>query len=93
MTDPRPFLALCRRVLEAYLPPEEARQAALELLVKIDQAPIPSCHEVARIRRDWRIRELLNQGVPADVVALRLDCDRSTVYRAQARARALRLVA
>lgn len=94
MTDFLPFLTLCRGVLEGFgMAPEKAREAALELLVKIDQAPIPSPHDVAQLRRDFRVLKLLEQSVPAEVVAIRLGCDRSTVYRAQARARALKRAA
>lgn len=75
------------------MPHEEARIAALEILGAIDSVPIPTTREVETIRRDLRVLDLLDCGVPLDGVVSRLGVDRSTIYRAQARALTLKRIA
>ena len=93
MTDPAPLLRLFHEVLERHLPPEEVKEASLALLLVLDQAPIPSPAEIDRTRRDMRVLELLRNHVSVEIVALRLNLDRSTVYRAYERALTIKRVA
>ena len=90
MTDPLPLLALLRRELARHMPPDEAARAAIPIFLSLEDAEIPTGREFETIRRDLRILEFVRQGVSAEVVALRIGCDRATVYRAQTRALALK---
>jgi DNA-directed RNA polymerase specialized sigma24 family protein len=76
------LLRAYQRVLEAHgIERYTAKRISLALLLDIGTMPSPTPSELRQFQEDERACSLMNQGVPAEVIALRAGCSRSTVYK------------
>jgi len=90
------FLALVHPALKAEgidIEPKKAKRAVLAMLSKLGGIPIPSPMEAQQALEDARTLELKNQGISVEKIALRLGCNRATIYRRLNRALKLKLTA
>lgn len=87
------FLTLMQHILEAQgIEPHKAKKAVSAMLSEPGGIPIPSIGEIQQARNDARALDLMNQDVPAEVIARRVGCSRATVYRRANRALKLKRV-